>query len=155
MNIGENIRKIRKSKNLIMKELGKKVNLSEQAISQYERGERQPNIEILNKLAKALNTPLSDLLGNDNPKQICLQAVQYFGKTSRKQLAQEECAELIQALSKDLRSLDHNVEEEIADVLIMIEQLKSIYDADKIEKYKQEKIERLNKLMENQEDKYE
>jgi len=94
-------------------------------------------------------------IGDNNFQKICLQAVQYFGKTSRKQLAQEECAELIQALSKDLRGLDHNVEEEIADVLIMIEQIKCIYDVDKIEKYREEKINRLNKLMENQEDKYE
>jgi hypothetical protein len=37
----------------------------------------------------------------------------------------------------------------------MIEQLTHIYDNDKIEKYREEKINRLSKLMENQEDKYE
>ena len=48
MNIGENIRNIRKKKNLTLKDLGNIINLSEQAIGQYERGERQPNISILN-----------------------------------------------------------------------------------------------------------
>ncbi|MBV4415132.1 MazG nucleotide pyrophosphohydrolase domain-containing protein [Clostridium tyrobutyricum] len=84
----------------------------------------------------------------DRFRGVCMHAVQYFGKTSRKQLAQEECAELIQALSKDMRGKKHNVEEEIADVLIMIEQLTHIYDNYKIEKYREEKIDRLNKLME-------
>lgn len=84
----------------------------------------------------------------DRFRGVCMYAVQYFGKTSRKQLAQEECAELIQALSKDMRGKKHNVEEEIADVLIMIEQLTHIYDNDKIEKYREEKINRLSKLME-------
>jgi MazG nucleotide pyrophosphohydrolase domain. len=84
----------------------------------------------------------------DKFKKVCKHAVQYFGEISRKQLAQEECAELIQALSKDLRGKEHNVEEEIADVLIMIEQLTHIYDNYKIEKYREEKIDRLNKLME-------
>lgn len=82
-------------------------------------------------------------------KKTCIHAVQYFGEEPQKRQAIEECAELIQALSKDLRGKDHNVEEEIADVLIMIEQLSRIYDVDKIEKYREEKIERLNNLMEH------
>lgn len=84
----------------------------------------------------------------DRFRGTCMHAVQYFGNTSRKQLAQEECAELIQALSKDMRGKKHNVEEEIADVLIMIEQLTHIYDNDKIEKCREKKIDRLCKLME-------
>nr|WP_254909268.1 MazG nucleotide pyrophosphohydrolase domain-containing protein [Clostridium tyrobutyricum] len=63
-------------------------------------------------------------------------------------MAQEECAELIQALSKDLRGKKHNVEEEIADVLIMIEQLFNIYDMEKMNNNLNMKIDRLDKLME-------
>ncbi len=84
----------------------------------------------------------------DKFKGVCQQAVQHYGEESRKQLAQEECAELIQAISKDLRGQKHNAEEEIADVLIMIEQLTHIYNNDKIEKYREEKINRLTRMME-------
>lgn len=84
----------------------------------------------------------------DKFKKVCKHAVQYFGETSRKQLAQEECAELIQALSKDLRGKKHNVEEEIADVLIMIEQMFNIYDMEKMNNNLNMKIDRLDKLME-------
>lgn len=65
MNIGENIRNIRKKKNLTLKDLGNIINLSEQAIGQYERGERQPNISILNKIAIALDVSIIDLIGDN------------------------------------------------------------------------------------------
>lgn len=80
-------------------------------------------------------------------KETCEKAVQYFGKESRKQLAQEECAELIQAISKDMRDEKHNVEEEIADVLIMIRQLGHIYDKNLIQLWMDKKIKRLENLM--------
>lgn len=63
MNIGENIRKFRKSKKMTLKELGTKVGLSEQAIGQYERGERQPTILILSKISSELNVNLYDITG--------------------------------------------------------------------------------------------
>ena len=63
MNIGENIRKERKNKKLTLKELGSKVGLSEQAIGQYERGDRTPSTEILIRIANALDVALIDLIG--------------------------------------------------------------------------------------------
>lgn len=65
MQIGSKIRELRKHKNLTQKDLGNKVGLSEQAISQYERDERQPNLEILNKIAKALETTIAELMSNN------------------------------------------------------------------------------------------
>lgn len=70
MNIGENIRKLRKSHKLTLKELGLRVGLSEQAIGQYERGDRTPNIETLDKLAKALDVHLSNLLRDSDSVDI-------------------------------------------------------------------------------------
>lgn len=43
----------------------KKVNLAQSAISQYEKGERTPSSTALQKIAKGLNLPLSDLLDPD------------------------------------------------------------------------------------------
>lgn len=62
MNIGENIRKIRKAKGMTMKELGQKIDISEQGVGNYERGDRQPNIDILIKISKALDTPIAYIL---------------------------------------------------------------------------------------------
>lgn len=61
MNIGESIRRIRKEKGLSMKSLGKMVDVSEQAIGNYERGDRTPNIEVLNKIANALEVEIWEL----------------------------------------------------------------------------------------------
>lgn len=60
--IGKNIRKIRKSKGMTMKELGKIIDISEQGIGNYERGDRTPNIGALNKIATALDVRIHDLL---------------------------------------------------------------------------------------------
>ena len=54
MKTGELIRKYRKKKQLTMKQLGEKIDVSEQAISQYERGLRNVNLETLIKIAEAL-----------------------------------------------------------------------------------------------------
>ncbi|MDU1280018.1 MAG: helix-turn-helix domain-containing protein [Clostridium sp.] len=55
--LGKNLRLLRKASNITMKELGSLVGVSEQAISQYERGLREPGIEILNKISHVLDIP--------------------------------------------------------------------------------------------------
>ena len=64
MKTGELIRKYRKKKQLTMKQLGEKIDVSEQAISQYERGLRNVNLETLIKIAEALEIPLFLLTKN-------------------------------------------------------------------------------------------
>lgn len=66
MNIGGNIRRIRKSKGLTMKELGKSIGISEQGIGNYERGDRKPDFVILNQIADTLGCTLMDLVGTEN-----------------------------------------------------------------------------------------
>lgn len=48
-----------------MKELATSMGLSEQAIGNYERGDRTPNIETLKKIADALDVALVDIIGMD------------------------------------------------------------------------------------------
>ena len=60
-----NIRIIRKSKNLNMKQLGQLIGTSESAISQYETGKRQPDPATLIKLAEVLETSVDFLLGRE------------------------------------------------------------------------------------------
>lgn len=73
--------------------------------------------------------------------------IREYGTENQKRIAQEELAELIQAISKDLRGLDNNVEEEIADVEIMIEQLKNIYSKELINSWKEYKLKRLERII--------
>ena len=62
MNIGENIRKVRKEKNKSAKYIAEKVGCSTQAILQYERGERTPSIDTLIDISEALDVTYTDLI---------------------------------------------------------------------------------------------
>lgn len=80
-------------------------------------------------------------------KEIYKMAIETWGEDSQMRVAQEEAAELIKAISKWFRNIDigDNLEEEVADVEIMIEQLKIMLDRELINKKKQEKLKRLKK----------
>ena len=61
--------------------------------------------------------------------------IEHYGEINQKRMIQEECGELIQAISKDLRGKEHNVEEEIADLIIMLNQMMIIYDKNSINEW--------------------
>lgn len=62
-------------------------------------------------------------------KGIIADSIQHYGKNNQSTVCMEECAELIQAISKAKRGkIDRdNMIEEIADVLLCIEMLKQMY----------------------------
>ena len=62
-------------------------------------------------------------------KGIIADSIQHYGKNNQSTICMEECAELIQAISKAKRGKINrdNMIEEIADVLICVEMLKQMY----------------------------
>lgn len=71
-------------------------------------------------------------------------AIRVFGGSAQEEVAIEECSELIQAITHKHRGREHNIAEEIADVEIMLEQLKIINNcASEVEKIRKAKVERL------------
>ena len=65
MNIGHNLKKIRKSKRLTQEKLSEITQISMASIQRYESGKRQPNIQTINKIAEALGVPVSEILGSN------------------------------------------------------------------------------------------
>jgi two-component system OmpR family response regulator len=61
--IGESIRNLRKEKDLTLKQLARRTNLSVSLLSQIERAESSPSISSLYKIATALETRVQDLFG--------------------------------------------------------------------------------------------
>ena len=61
--LSENIKRIRKEKGLSQEELAGKVYVVRQTISKWEQGLSVPDSEMLIALSKALETPVSSLLG--------------------------------------------------------------------------------------------
>lgn len=86
-------------------------------------------------------------------KSIISKSIKHYGEEIQSTVCMEECAELIQAISKAKRGkLDkENMMEEIADVLICIEMLKQIYNISdySIENWIERKQERILRRMED------
>lgn len=68
MGFGERLRSLREEKKITQKELAKLFKIAESTVSMYERGEREPNFEIVNKIANFFNVSTDYLLGRtDDP----------------------------------------------------------------------------------------
>lgn len=62
------IKEIRQEKKLSQKDLAKKLNISRQAISLYEKGDREPKLETWEKLADFFMVPTEYLMGITNDR---------------------------------------------------------------------------------------
>jgi transcriptional regulator with XRE-family HTH domain len=63
---GENLRKLRKEKNLTQKELAEYLGVTGRTIGYYESGERFPSPETINRIADLFNVSLDWLFGRTN-----------------------------------------------------------------------------------------
>ncbi len=59
---GEVIRQLRKERELTQEQLGEKAGVDPKSIIQIEGGKRNPTLKTLQKIATALEVPISDLL---------------------------------------------------------------------------------------------
>ena len=66
--LGENIRRLRKSKNFSQEQLAKALNISVSTLSSYETGKTAPPLAITINIAKLFNTSINDVLfKSDDP----------------------------------------------------------------------------------------
>lgn len=63
MSIGKNIKNLRKEKGLTQAELGKRLNVTQQMIGQYENDKNSPQMDTLKKIATALEVKVADIMG--------------------------------------------------------------------------------------------
>ena len=66
------IREKRRAMGMTMKELGRLVGVSEGAISHYETGRREPDPEMLKRIADVLGVTTDYLIGRDSPASVTL-----------------------------------------------------------------------------------
>jgi transcriptional regulator with XRE-family HTH domain len=62
MDIGKHLKEFRQEKGVSRESLSSILGISIHALAKYEQNQREPNIETLNKIAKALDTTLDKLL---------------------------------------------------------------------------------------------
>ena len=65
MNFSNNLKKIRKSLKLSQAKLAPLVNISQRTISHYEKGDSEPELIIVCRLADAFSISVDQLLGYD------------------------------------------------------------------------------------------
>lgn len=61
---GDNIRNFRKQKGMNQHELGEKMDVSAVSVSKWERGQTQPDIETLQKMADLFDTTIDEICGH-------------------------------------------------------------------------------------------
>ena len=66
---GDFIKELRKEKQLTQKELGEKLNITDKAISKWERGLSFPDIAVLKDLAEFFDIDISELLNGERGKK--------------------------------------------------------------------------------------
>ena len=66
MNLGDKILQLTKKNGLSQEQLGEKVYVTRQTISNWELGETTPNPEQLKKMSKAFNVSIDEILDNDS-----------------------------------------------------------------------------------------
>ena len=63
MDIGQRIKSFRQKANISQEELAEKVGISRISMSNYERGERIPAVDVFACIANALNVSMDELFG--------------------------------------------------------------------------------------------
>lgn len=64
-SIGEKIKALRKERKMTQSDLAKKLDVTEQAISMYERDVRKPSFLYLTKISEIFNVPISFFANDD------------------------------------------------------------------------------------------
>lgn len=84
---GNKLKFIRESKNIGVNELGRMIGVSPSYISALEKGtKKNPSLEVLDKIAKALNIPVTDLVNDLSDKNDKINTTDYPSWASKKDI---------------------------------------------------------------------
>lgn len=84
MDIGSNIKKYRKAKNMTQVELARKINKSESMIRKYESNSVTPNIDVLESISAVLDVSLNEFFSKESYSQKANR--EYYNKLSDDEL---------------------------------------------------------------------
>jgi transcriptional regulator with XRE-family HTH domain len=83
MNVGENIKKLRKEKGLQQKQIAIELGIDQSNYNKIENGKREPSLDLLNKLAGLFGVSVDDIL---NPNKELPKEVTVEDKTTTEQV---------------------------------------------------------------------
>ena len=99
-DFGRRLQEIRTDAGLTQSGLARALNTSQSAISQMERGEREPSFQMLRRLAGALGVSLGHLLGRDVDELSPAEQVHFRQYRSLPDEAKEEIRNFAEYLSQ-------------------------------------------------------
>ena len=76
MNLGETISKLRKQKNMTQSELAQKLNVTDKAVSKWERNVSCPDVYTIAKIAEIFNVSVDELMSAQKSSQKKLESKQ-------------------------------------------------------------------------------
>lgn len=94
MELKDKIARMRKVKGLTQLELAKKVGITKRAIQNYESGNRTPRLDVITKIAQALEVDTHELMSDE--EHFVIQAADQYG--SRGKVSAEKLIENATAL---------------------------------------------------------
>ena len=69
-NIGKNIKRFRAEKGMTQEQLAERLHVTRQAVSNWEQGKTQPDLETLSAMAEVFEVPVEELIyGNTTQKE--------------------------------------------------------------------------------------
>lgn len=71
-DLGEKIHKLRKEKSITLQDLGRLVGMSKSTVSLWEKGQRRPEYEELQKLANIFNKSIAYFLENETQNVVTI-----------------------------------------------------------------------------------
>lgn len=101
MALNDKVLQLMKASGLSQKELAAKALITEASLSKYLSGTRTPRIDVIVKLAKALNTSVNDLLEGEDSLENPYMIVSAALARCKDQLTEEEKKKLMLFLLED------------------------------------------------------
>lgn len=108
MTVGERIKKIRLEKCMTQKEVAEKCGINDANIRKYESGRQNPKIETVEKIAKALDVPITQLLPYQIKADHNAKSIEDMTEEERKEYMQksiEDMKKVFKAFEKPLEEL--------------------------------------------------
>ena len=87
--IGDNIKKLRQKKNITQGELAEMLHVKRQTVSSWEVNRTEPNIGLVELIAKALGCKKSDIIGGDSVTEQQEAPTAYYLNPETARIAQE------------------------------------------------------------------
>lgn len=106
MNIGMNIKKLRRNHAMTQEELAETLNISAQAVSRWETDQAMPDITLLPSLANLFNVTIDELIGMDEIRNQAYLHEIY--RIEHAYIADGKYAEAAETLRKALKTFPNN-----------------------------------------------